>query len=256
MYTIISPCIDTGGITTNSPAIATTGQPPHEAATINIVIVHECPMVCAGIRSVLKRNEKIQIIGETIEYELILALITQHPQPDVVLMDGAVNFCLFASCGIDLVAQVRSAGVRGIIILAPLTDVDKEDLLRCQRSGAAAYELPTISGKDLEESIQRVARGETLIASVEPFCESEQLSAIKEPDTTADLTHREIQVLQGILDGLSNKEIGIHLKISASTVKNYTAGIFRKLDVRDRTGAVVCAFRHNLLTFESADAQD
>lgn len=140
---------------------------------IRVLIVHETPLFRVGLRSLLKRHEEIQIVGEAgkgIELEQLLELAATT-RPDVVLFDGA-----FASCNplsaTEVVDQIRRAGARGIIVFA--ASIEEEDLFLFMMSGAAGYEPVTISGEDLVEKIRRVANGEYLISSASLFSGKER----------------------------------------------------------------------------------
>jgi DNA-binding NarL/FixJ family response regulator len=133
--------------------------------TINVVIVHECPLIREGIRLVLEQQKEMKIVGDTTEHEQLLALVGAIPQPDVVIFDGTLRSCQPAYSAAEVVAQVYKAGVHEIIVFASSTTPPEEELFLFMRSGAAAYELPTIPIDKLVEKIGRVANGEYLITS-------------------------------------------------------------------------------------------
>ena len=125
---------------------------------IHVLIVHEHPLFRVGLRSTLAESAEIDIVGETGERELLLEL-TAATHPDVVLFDGALTSCQPASRAMEMVAHLRTAGARGIIVFAPRAD--EELLFQYMKHGAAAYELPTITwrgtgGEDTTSSVWRL----------------------------------------------------------------------------------------------------
>jgi DNA-binding NarL/FixJ family response regulator len=249
-----------------------------------VLIVHENPLFRVGLCSVLKRHEEMQIVGvvsEVVELEQLLELIAAR-RPDVVLFDGALTSCQPTHSAAEVVDQMRRVGARGIMVFAPALN-DEECLFRFLVSGAAAYELPTISGNDLMEKIQRIANGEYLISSAslhsapakvsaEAFlhevpeevpiahCKQEApVSDCRQEQQSYDplqMTDREITILKQILKGRSNKQIARTLGKSEQTVKNHITSILKKFQVCDRTAAVVVALRRGLISFDDARPYD
>jgi DNA-binding NarL/FixJ family response regulator len=243
---------------------------------IRVLIAHESPLFRAGLCSALERHKDIYIVGQTVEREQLLEL-TAVTQP-IVLFDGAFTSCQPTFSAVEVVAQVRRAGARGILVFAPSTD--EEDLFHFMRSGATAYELPTISGDHLVEKIRRIERGEYLITSevLRPVsarpswqavplahCEHEvpvpdrkrgKLQDCRQGRPHDRVTAREITILREIMNGGTNKQIARALGVSDQTVKNHIASILKKFHVRDRTAAVVIALRRELISFDDIKPDD
>jgi DNA-binding NarL/FixJ family response regulator len=225
---------------------------------IHILIAHRNPLFRAGLCAVLERHEEIRIVGQAVEREELLEL-TAVTQPDVVLFDGALTSCRPAYSAAEVVDQVRRAGACGIIVLA--TSANEEDLFRFLMSGAAAYELPTLSGNDLVEKIRRVANGEYLITSAS-LCPAPSKSALPESLVTScnqgkqqshdssKVTDREITILKQVMKGHSNKQIASTLGLSDQTIKNHLTSILKKFKAHDRTAAVVIALRRELISLD------
>jgi len=141
---------------------------------------------------------------------------------------------------------------------------DDEQLFNAIRAGASAYCTKDIEPEQLIDIIVRVARGEYLINEMvlsRPFVASRALDQFRELsrlDRTASgffspLTPREIEILDCVARGYSNKEIAQVLNISDQTVKNHITSILRKLQVNDRTQAVIYALRHGWIKLEDTE---
>jgi DNA-binding NarL/FixJ family response regulator len=234
---------------------------------IRVLIIHNNPLWRIGLRAVLEQHS-IHIIGETVEPDQILERAALCP--DVVLFDESLTWPAYTS--VEMVIQLRRAGARGIFVFT--SAANEEGLFQFFRSGAAAYELPTLSVDGLVEKIRRVAQGEYLITNVvlrppllpvrsivpkQPLPEHPSLSKRVEPGPLgqtvpipSDLSEREIEVLRCLMRGLKNKEIARVLKISDQTVKNHITRIHTKLGVSDRTAAVVTALRRGIISLKDA----
>ena len=134
------------------------------------------------------------------------------------------------------------------------TSEDEEDLFAAIRSGAAAFILKDVGPEDLVEIIRRVAAGEFLINDKvfsKPAVASRVLKEFRElavygqeaQPIFAPLSPREVEILDNIAQGMTNKQVAYALSISEQTVKNHMSSILRKLAVNDRTQAVVYAMR-------------
>jgi DNA-binding NarL/FixJ family response regulator len=142
-----------------------------------------------------------------------------------------------------------------IMILTP--SEDEERLFQSIKVGAAAYYTRNITPEELKDAVRRVSHGEYLINDdvlSKPQLASRVLKSFRElsveeeeapgKDTYSPLSSREVEILDYIAQGNSNKEIAKSLKISDQTVKNHITSILKKLSVNDRTAAVVHALRH------------
>ncbi len=222
---------------------------------IRILIVDDHPLFRQGVRFALEAEPDIDVVGEAADGEQALEMAAQL-SPDVVLSD--VN--LPGPDGVEITRALKGALPNTSVILMTAYD-DEEQLFNAIRVGAAAYFLKDLGPTELMEGIRRVSRGEYLInESVlsKPMVASKVLQQFN--DLAADdkeveplfipLSNREIEVLEQIARGNSNKEIARALKISDQTVKNHITSILRKLAVNDRTQAVVYAIRHGWIKME------
>jgi DNA-binding NarL/FixJ family response regulator len=220
--------------------------------TLRAIIVDEQPLFRQGIHSTLRQMDDCSLVGEATDAAGILELVRMG-NPDVALIGDGLG----STDAPELVQQLRHLAPRlAIIILSP--SEDEERLFQCMKAGAAAYYRRTITPEALQETVRKVCQGEYLItadvlvksqsarrvlpSSRGPVAEEEHTTTKKDPH--APLTGRELEILDYIALGKSNKEIAHALRISDQTVKNHMTTIYKKLAVRDRTEAVVHALRH------------
>jgi two-component system, NarL family, response regulator DegU len=220
--------------------------------TINLLIVDDHPLFRQGVRYSLQDEHDIKVVGDAASAEEALEFISVTP-PDVMLCD--LN--LPEMDGLELTRQIhRTYPGLGVVMLS-MHESD-EQAFNALRAGAAAYYSKDISSVQLAQIIRRVARGEYVINEVmfdEPKVAQRILSQFRDINrgvtTEADvdfslfspLSDREIEVLEKIASGSSNKEIADTLSISTQTVKNHISSILRKLSLNDRTQAVIYALR-------------
>ncbi len=219
--------------------------------TIRVIIIDEQPLFRCGIRAVLEGMGDCEIIGESTDPIDTLEL-ARTGNPDVVIIDAGLT----SSDPLEIVRQMRHlAPHMAIVILTP--SEDEERLFQSIKVGAAAYYMRNISPEELGEAVRKVSRGEYLINDdvlSKPQLASRVLKSFRElaveeeetatRDLYSPLSNREVEILDYIARGNSNKEIAKSLKISDQTVKNHITSILKKLSVNDRTAAVVHALRH------------
>lgn len=219
---------------------------------INILIVDDHPLFRQGIHFSLQEEHDINVGGDVSRMDEALEFINVTP-PDVMLVD--LN--LHDDDGLELTRQVhRTYPGLGVIVLSQ--HESDEQAFNALRAGAAAYYSKEISPAQLAQAIRRVARGEYVINDVmfqEPKVAQHILRQFRDLNrdviTEAEidfslfspLSEREIEVLEKIAAGSSNKEIADALGISTQTVKNHISSILRKLSLNDRTQAVIYALR-------------
>ncbi|HET8910432.1 MAG TPA: response regulator transcription factor [Ktedonobacteraceae bacterium] len=219
--------------------------------TIRVIIVDEQPLFRHGIHCTLEQMGECIIVGESIDANEILEL-ARTGNPDVALIDAGLS----SADALEIARQMRHLAPRmAIIILTP--SEDEERLFQSIKVGAAAYYTRNITPQELVDTIRKVSHGEYLINDdvlSKPLLASRVLKsfrelAVEEEETStrdlySPLSSREVEILDYIARGNSNKEIAKSLKISDQTVKNHITSILKKLSVNDRTAAVVHALRH------------
>lgn len=221
--------------------------------TIRVIIVDEQPLFRQGIRSTLEQMGDCIIVGESTDTNDVLEM-ARTGNPDVALIDAGLT----ASDPLEIARQSRHIAPRmAIIMLTP--SEDEERLFQSIKVGAAAYYTRNITPIELMEAVRKVSHGEYLINDdvlSKPQIASRVLKSFRElnveeeeansesKDVYSPLSSREVEILDYIARGNSNKEIAKSLKISDQTVKNHITSILKKLSVNDRTAAVVHALRH------------
>jgi DNA-binding NarL/FixJ family response regulator len=215
---------------------------------VRILLVDDHALFRVGMRNILEREEDFDVVGEAEDGRTAFDAAVEL-SPDIVLMD----LSLPAPGGIEATQRIkRELPASGIIVLASIEDED--DLFAAIRSGAAAFILKDVGPDDLVTIIRRVAAGEFLINDKvfsKPAVASRVLKEFRElavygqeaAPIFAPLSPREVEILDNIAQGMTNKQVAYALSISEQTVKNHMSSILRKLAVNDRTQAVVYAMR-------------
>ena len=215
---------------------------------VRIVIVDDHALFRVGIRQILEREPDFEIVAEADDARSALdaAFATN---PDVILMD----LSLPSPGGIETTQRVkRELPSAAIVVLS--TEEDEDALFDAIKAGAAAFILKDIAPEDLVMIIRRVVAGEYLINDkvfARPAVASRVLKEFRElavygqeaAPIFAPLSPREVEILDNIAQGMTNKQVAYALSISEQTVKNHMSSILRKLSVNDRTQAVVYAMR-------------
>lgn len=205
--------------------------------TVTVMLVDDHPVVRTGLRAVFSSRAGIEILGEAATGEEALVLAGSL-HPDVVLCD------LRLGAGMDGVAT--TAALRGLdqapaVII--LTTFDRDaDILRAIESGAAGYLLKDVSPDTIVTAIQAAARGEMVLA---PDVATRVMRGMRNP--TPKLTSRELEVLNSLATGASNREIAKTLFVSEATIKSHLVHIFTKLDVDSRARAIHVATEAGIL---------
>jgi DNA-binding NarL/FixJ family response regulator len=227
-------------------------MPPN--LSVKLLIVDDHPLFRQGVRSALSIYDDIEIVADVSSGEDAITWLMAAPpnrEPSVVLVD--LN--LPGISGLELTRQLRHQYPSLGVVMLSIHEGD-EHAFNALQAGAADYHSKDITPKDLADILRRVARGEYVINDVveKPKVASRLLSQFRslpvdysmpEADFALfqPLSDREIEVLERIAAGGSNKEIADILGISTQTVKNHISSILRKLSLNDRTQAVLYALR-------------
>jgi two-component system NarL family response regulator len=205
---------------------------------IRILVVEDHQIVRQGLIALLSVVEGVEVVGEAADgAEAITLFETKHP--DVTLVD----LRLPKVSGVDVIQRVRAKHAHARFIVLTTFDGD-EDIYRALQAGARAYLLKGMTVDVLISTIRQVHAGKSCIPPVIAQKLAERMG-------TEQLTHREQDVLEEIVRGKSNKEIGTELDISEATVKTHINSLLGKLGVTDRTQAATAAIQRGLVQLES-----
>lgn len=205
-----------------------------ETKKIRIAVVDDQAVVRQGFVSLINTVADMEVIAEATNGQLAVELYREH-RPDVMLIDLRMPVL----SGVEAIATIRKEFPGARIIVLTTYDGD-EDIYRSLQAGAQGYLLKDVFFEDLEEAIRKVHAGSKRIPSVVAERLAERMSG-------SDLTGRELEVLQQIVAGKSNKEIGTQLNISEATVKSHINNILSKLGVSDRTQAATTALQRGIV---------
>jgi DNA-binding NarL/FixJ family response regulator len=215
---------------------------------VRILIVDDHALFRVGTRQILEREPDFEIVAEADDARTAIDA-SFATNPDVILMD----LSLPAPGGIETTQRIkRELPSAAIVVLS--TEEDEDALFEAIKAGAAAFILKDIAPEDLVMIIRRVVAGEYLINDKvfsRPAVASRVLKEFRElavygqeaAPIFAPLSPREVEILDNIAQGMTNKQVAYALTISEQTVKNHMSSILRKLSVNDRTQAVVYAMR-------------
>ncbi|WP_086825403.1 response regulator transcription factor [Streptomyces sp. NRRL B-24572] len=210
---------------------------PEAHQPVRVVVVDDHTVMRAGVVALLAPVPDITVVGEAADGREALGLV-ERLTPDVALVDLRMP----VMDGVEATAAIAAgpAPTRVLVLTTYDTDVEIE---RAVEAGAVGYLLKDTTADQLAEAVRSAARGETVLA---PRV-AERLVALMRRPAPVVLTAREQDVLGAVADGLSNAEIGRRLVIAEATVKTHLLRVFAKLDVSDRTRAVVVALERGLL---------
>jgi two-component system, NarL family, response regulator len=191
-------------------------------------------IVREGIASLIDRQPDMRVVASAASGEEAIDLFIEH-QPDITLMDLQLGV-MDGITAIKIIRR-RSPGARIVVLTMRRGD---EDIHRALEAGASAYLMKDTISDDLIRVLREVQAGEhPMPADVE--------ARLAERATRATLTDREVQVVELVAQGMRNKEIGVSLGISETTVQVHVKNILAKLQVQDRSGAITAAIRRGII---------
>lgn len=211
---------------------------------IKVMVCDDQEIVCEGLKLILDSDAEITVVGQAHNGLEALELMPAV-QPDLVLMDlkmPVMNGILATRKIHEKYPEVR--------VLVLTTYDDDEWLFDAVRAGASGYLLKDRPRSELIKAIKGTVKGNSF---VDPAVAGKLLGQIaqnnlpRQPAPEISLSERETEVLQLLAQGFTNADIAQRLYLSEGTVRNYTSAIFAKLNVSDRTQAVVLALRYGLV---------
>jgi two-component system, NarL family, response regulator len=203
---------------------------------IRVIIADDHPVVLAGLVAMLRSQKDIKVVAEATDGAEVCELCDRL-SPDVLMLDLRMP----KKDGLEVVTELMSRPrVPKPRIIVMTTYESEEDVRRALRAGAKGYLVKGTGAQQIREAVRKVAVGESLLP---PAIASKLAESMSHPE----LSERELQVLQYIANGRSNKEIGTILYISENTVKGHVKSILTKLDAMGRTEAIAIATKRGLL---------
>lgn len=209
---------------------------------LRVLLADDHALVRAGMRSLLRDIEGVEVVGEAADGAEALALAARE-RPDAVLLDIAMK----GMGGLEAAAQFHERHPQVKVIILSM-HAGEEYVLQALRAGAAAYLIKDSATAELELALKSVMRGETYLSPaisrqvVEGYVQRMGAGAPADP-----LTPRQREVLKGIAEGRSTKKIALDLGLSVKTVETHRAQIMERLGIRDVAGLVRYAMRTGLV---------
>ncbi|PSN07414.1 DNA-binding response regulator [filamentous cyanobacterium CCT1] len=208
-------------------------QGQRSQAPIRVLIADDHPALREGLSALLERQADLQVVAMAADGQAAVAQMRAH-QPDVILMDLRMPRLE----GADAVAMICSEWPEARIIILTTYDGD-EDIYRALRAGAKGYLLKDAPCEELFTAIRQVHRGQRYIMS-------QVAQKLTDRFQRSELTDRELEVLQLLVQGNTNRDISEALCVAEGTVKFHIRNILDKLGAGDRTQAVTIALKRGL----------
>lgn len=201
---------------------------------IKIMLVDDHSSFRQGLAALIASETDLQVVAEAGTGQDALRLY-RETRPDVVLMDLRMP----GMGGVEATIAIRKEFPEARVIVLTTFEMD-EDIYRAIQSGAKSYLLKDTPYPEIADIVRKVSAGQEIL----PPKIASMLDDRRQRD---DLSNREMAILQLLAKGRSNKEIASSLFIAEDTVKTYLKSLFAKLNVHDRTGAVINALRHGIV---------
>lgn len=210
------------------------------------MLVDDHAILRDGLRNLLEVEEDIRVVGEAVSGEDALSKI-KDCNPDIILMD--INMPKMN--GVEVTSLLKKQYPSTKVLILTMHNHD-EFFMAAIREGADGYLLKDAPSQQVIDAIRTVANGESVIhpSMTKKLLNFHQQKGTSEEESTV-LTEREKEVLQCLVEGLSNKEIADRLFISDKTVKIHVSKIFRKLNVKSRSQVVIYAVKNQLVSFST-----
>lgn len=218
---------------------------PTDAHTIRVLVADDQAIIRKGIRALLSTYPDIEVVGEAQSGPEAVEAAARL-QPDVILMDLVMP----GGDGVEAIRQITAArpDARVLVLTSFATD---DKVFPAIKAGALGYLLKDSEPEELERAIHQVYRGESSLHPTIAYMLLQELAGPPRGRPTEEpLTEREVEVLQLVARGCSNREIGESLVISEATVRTHVSNILAKLHLASRTQAALYALRRGLARLE------
>ena len=199
--------------------------PMADEAKVRVLVADDHPVVRQGIMANIQPQRDMTVVAEAGDGVEALALIKEQ-LPDVVLLDLRMP----QMDGLDVLTEVNKSNLSCKVIIMTTFD-SEEDVQRAMKAGARGYLLKDSTQEEILDAIRRVSLGET-------YLPARIVQKVAEGMRKPELSPREVEVLQWVAAGKSNKEIGAQLFIAEGTVKTHVKNLLEKLAVVGRTAAI------------------
>lgn len=210
--------------------------------TVSVLIADDHSLVRQGLRRFLDGAEEIDVVAEASNGAEAVSLAERH-RPDVALLDirmGEVD-------GLEAARRIRERSPDTSVVILTAYD-DRRLVVEAVRAGARGYVLKARDAEHLVQTVRLAAEGNLVIDPEVVVAVADELSEAADRDRAVPtLTQRELEVLQLLAFGHTNRQIGEKLYISPDTVKTHLEHIYQKLGASDRTSAVAEALRRRLI---------
>ena len=205
---------------------------------IRLLIVDDHPVVRDGLRGMFSADPRFEVAGEAGDGAEAIAAAAKL-RPDVILMDLRMP----GTDGVTAIRKLAKLGVAAHVLVLTTYDTDG-DVLAAIEAGATGYLLKDAPREELFRAVEAAAKGQAVLS---PAVATRLMGQIRQP-ASEPLSQRELEVLELIARGSTNREAAKQLFISEATVKTHLLHVYAKLGVNDRAAAVATAFSRGYLT--------
>jgi DNA-binding NarL/FixJ family response regulator len=205
---------------------------------ITVLIVDDHPVVRDGLRGMFTADPRFEVLGEAGDGAEAIAA-GEKLNPDVILMDLRMP----RTDGVTAIKELAKRGVAARVLVLTTYDTDS-DVLPAIEAGATGYLLKDAPRDELFRAVEAAARGQAVLS---PAVATRLMGQMRQP-SSEPLSQRELEVLELIAQGSTNREAAKALFISEATVKTHLLHVYAKLGVNDRAAAVATAFSRGYLT--------
>lgn len=220
-------------------------EPARDLARLRVILADDHPMIRQGLKSMLDASGEVDVVAEAANGKELISAVREH-FPDVVVVDIRMP----DMDGIEAVRRIRKHHPQVKALMLTVHDEDAY-VHEAIKAGATGYLLKTVTAQELVKGITAVSEGKAMLHPTITRMMMDEFATLAkgapDHDPKTELSPRELQVLQHLAYGMSNKEIAKELGIGAQTVKTHVSHIFSKLGASDRTGAVAKALRSGLV---------